>query len=393
MSGMPMAHLLVDLTFHGFGHVGQTAPVIIRLRELMPSLEITIRTGVPVQHLKSRLPCSFNYVPDSTDIGMPMHSFREVDRVGCLRAYRMLHDDWEDRVQACALATREIDPDMVLSNASYLALAAARRASILSVGFSSLNWADIYAFYAEGEPHAGRIVSQMRDAYRCANRYLKVTPGMPMDWFPNTVPIGPVAQVGQKRRKELLARLGLPDHTKLLLVAFGGMPVSIDCSSWPKIPNTHFLVPANWSGKPEICTPLDTLAIPFADLVRSCDAVIAKPGYGIVAEAACNGTALLSVPRTDWPEQDILVNWFACHGAIRTISLDQIVSGDLAVLVDEIIPRPGLRPTRRPQPTGIEEAARALQDYLITRPRRIEPYQHPQLHQRPHILRPIASTS
>jgi UDP-N-acetylglucosamine:LPS N-acetylglucosamine transferase len=40
--------------------------------------------------------------------------------------------------------------------------------------------------------------------------------------------------------------------------------------------------------------PLDR---PIADLLCSVDAVLAKPGYGTFAEAACNGTPLLYLRR------------------------------------------------------------------------------------------------
>ena len=363
-----MAHLLIDLTFHGYGHVGQTAPVIRRLRELEPNLKITVRSAIPFKHLASRLPVPFHHLPVATDLGIPMLSFREVDRAECLRAYESLHENWDRAVDTCAKATRDVAPDLVLSNASYLALAAAERAGIPSIGYSSLNWADLYEFYSAGELNADRIVGEMRDAYRSADLFLKVQPSMPMNWLPNAVEIGAVAQIGSNRRREILDRLHLPGDSRLVLAAFGGMPVEIDCSAWPDIPNTHFLVPFNWRGKPGACTPLDTLAMPFADLVRSCDAVMAKPGYGIVVEAACCGTAFLSVPRLDWPEQDILVEWLKRHGTIGTISPDRLVSGDIASVLKELVPIAGRRRASCLKPTGIEEAAHFLHERLAGAP-------------------------
>ena len=42
------------------------------------------------------------------------------------------------------------------------------------------------------------------------------------------------------------------------------------------------------------------------DLIRAADAVLGKLGYGFVSECVTNGTALIYVPRVDWPEERFL---------------------------------------------------------------------------------------
>ena len=50
------------------------------------------------------------------------------------------------------------------------------------------------------------------------------------------------------------------------------------------------------------------------DLIRSCDVLLTKPGYGAFTEAACNGTSVLYVARDDWPEEPWLSRWLVAHG-------------------------------------------------------------------------------
>lgn len=42
------------------------------------------------------------------------------------------------------------------------------------------------------------------------------------------------------------------------------------------------------------------------DLIHAADAVLGKLGYGFVSECVTAGTALIYVPRVDWPEERYL---------------------------------------------------------------------------------------
>jgi len=354
-------HLLIDISHHGFGHLGQTAPVIARLSRQLPGLSLTFRTTVPRRHIASRLPVRFNHVAKATDIGVIMNSLLEVDRGATANAYAAVHVNWQAAVDACARETEVLAPDLVLSNASYLALAGAARAGIPCLGYGSLNWVDIYRFYCIQDRRAPLILDQMMAAYASASTFLTITPHLPMAWLPGTRQFGPVAQIGRDRRAEILARLGLGPSVRLVLVAFGGMPLPIDCSAWPTLPGSHFLTPRDWCIPGDGFTSIDRMDLPFEDLLRSCDAVISKPGYGIVVEAACNGTPLIYVPRHDWPEQDILINWLEDHGVARRIPADRLIEGDLGAPLDDIMAAPV---SSEPRPTGISEAARYLHTCL-----------------------------
>ena len=350
-------HLLIDISHHGFGHIGQTAPVIERLSQLLPELTLTLRTTVPRGHLASRLSTSFTYVAKATDVGMVMDSLCQVDRGATADAYAGFHLGWAEKVENCARETEALAPDLVISNASYLALAGAARAGIPCVGYGSLNWADIYRVYCLHDQTAPAILDQMMAAYSCASTFLKLEPHLPMTWLADAQRIGPVAQTGKNRRTEILTQLGLSRSTRLVLAAFGGMPLPVDCTSWAPLPDCHFLVPADWRSSGNGFTPIDRLDLPFEDLLRSCDVVISKPGYGIVVEAACNGKPLIYVPRLDWPEEEIFVDWLGRHGIVRAITADQLIKGELATTLDDVLSAP-LPPIL--QSTGIDEAAQIL---------------------------------
>src|SRR3989338_1096384 len=142
-----MPHLVVSISGHGFGHVAQTAPILNRLHERMPRLQLTVRSAVPLSHLRSRIHAPFAYLPGEGDIGMEMSSALDVRVDESRAAYRAFHADWDACIAGEARLLRELKADFILSNVGYLPLAGAQRAGIPNAALCSLNWADIYSHY------------------------------------------------------------------------------------------------------------------------------------------------------------------------------------------------------------------------------------------------------
>ena len=49
------AHLFIDISSHGFGHLAQVAPVVGALIGQRPDLRLTLRTGLPIVPPPARL--------------------------------------------------------------------------------------------------------------------------------------------------------------------------------------------------------------------------------------------------------------------------------------------------------------------------------------------------
>ena len=163
-----MPHLLVDISSHGFGHVGQTAPVVNELARRIPDLRVTLRTAAPHFLLQHRFHCDFSHIPVASDFGMKMANAVDVQAEESAAAYRVFHADWGGKVEREAHAMRALKPDLLLANVPYLSLAAARVAGVRAVGMCSLNWADIYRHYCAGDIASRAIHAQMLEAYNSA---------------------------------------------------------------------------------------------------------------------------------------------------------------------------------------------------------------------------------
>lgn len=352
-----MPHLLTDISSHGFGHLAQTAPVLNELRRRLPDLRLTVSSGLPRAKLAERIQGEFRHIPQASDFGMAMANAVEVLPEQSAAAYAEFHHDWEHRVAQEAARFAELAPDAVLSDVSYLALAAADSAGIPAIAMCCLNWADIYQHYCGADPGAAEIRRHMLDAYNSARCFLKVQPTMPMPGLRNAREIGPIAQSGENRRAQIDTLLGLKGNEKLVLVAMGGIHMRLPMEDWPRIPGVRWLVQSSWQVRHADAIELESLALPFVDVLRSCDALLTKPGYGSFAEAALNATPVLYLRRTDWPEEPYLIAWLKAHGACLEVERGNLMRGNVADELRALFALPTLTP---PLPSGAAQAADVL---------------------------------
>lgn len=361
---MPVPHLFAALSSHGFGHLAQAAPVLNELRRRLPALRLSVQCALPREVLCCRIDGDFELIAEETDFGMVMANALDVDLGASRAAYLAFHAGWTARLaREQALLTR-LKPDLVFADIPYLPLAAAARVSIPAVALCSLNWADVLRAYYPGDHELAAVRDTMLDAYHGAARFLCPAPSMSMPDLTNTQAIGPIAAIGRDRRAQIHARLGLSESEILVLVGLGGIDYRLPIERWAEAPGVRWLVPAAWGIEHGTVSYLESLAdMPFLDLLRSCDVLLTKSGYGSFAEAVCNDIPVLYLKRPDWPEEPGLSQWLRTHGNALDISLDRLLAGDLRGLLLELLAQP-----RRPDltPDGIEQAVAYLAGHLPT---------------------------
>jgi len=356
LNGIP--HLLLAVTGHGYGHLAQCAPVVNRLRELQPGLQLTVMSNLPHAVLSSRLAGDFTHLAVETDAVMCMHSAWRVDVPATCRAWREFHRDWEAGVRGEVERLREISPDLLLADIPYRLLLAARQAGIPAVALCSLNWAAMHAVYCDGEADGAVIRAQMHAGYAAADSFLTPAPSLPMPELDNVHAIGPIARTGEVRRREILAWLNRPSGTRLVLVALGGIDSPLPLADWPHMDRVVWLFDRPLAGDRDDFVDFTRLPLPFIDLLTSSDAVLTKPGYGTYAEAICNGVPLLTLARHDWPETPHLNAWAQTHGRFAEITPAGFQCGDFAEALETLWSQPS--PTAVPSPSGITQAAELL---------------------------------
>ena len=353
-------HLLADISGHGYGHLAQTAPVLNALRLRLPAVQFSIRSSLPHALLQQHIVGDFTHIPLASDFGLSMTSAMDVDVPGSIQRYRDFHAHWETQVADYAQQLRQIQPTVVLSNISYLALAAAHTAQIPALAMSSLNWLDVFFAYVGNAPGLATIRGQMCAAYNNANVFLRLAPGIPMPQIQRLIDIAPVARHCTANPTRLRALLNLDATPRLILIAMGGILMPLP-TSWPIIPGVYWIAPrASALARADMCI-LEQIEMSFGEVLASCDAVITKSTYGTFVEATLCATPVLYVARPDWPEQPGLATWISEHNRAHAIRRAQYDQGQFATALEALLkqsPKPPL------EITGMQAAAGLIADCL-----------------------------
>ena len=361
---VPPPHLVACIASHGWGHLSQTIPIVAALRARRPGLRVTVRTGLDATLVRERFAAAD--VPlervehDGTEFGFAMRDALTIDDETSLARYGALHAARDAHLDAQRDALRALGPDVLLANVGWLPIAAAASLRVPAFGVCSLNWADLLEARHPGRADVAEIVAWMRDAYRRADALFALEPGMPFDAYPNRVRVAPIARTGVARPGALRAALGAPPDARVMLVAFGGIPLPIDTRAWRLPAGWHAVASFPGAADAPGVRPFDALGWPYLDVLASVDALVAKPGYGTFAEAGFASRDTLAVPRDDWPESPHLVDWLARHARVATIGMDAVRAGRFGDGLAELASRPARAPA-----TG--DGAAAIADAIAAR--------------------------
>lgn len=357
-----MPHLFVDISSHGFGHLGQVAPVLNALCDGRP-VTLTIRSGLPATVLRRRLAAPFRHIPEASDFGYVMHTAIDLDLSATALRYQAFHQDWPAKVAAEAQFLSSLGVDAVFSDVAYLPLAGAAQAGIPAVAMCSLNWAELFRDNFGSEDWAETIAREMTQAYQSAQVFLRVSPGLPMADLVNRREIGPVCAMAAADRPGVAAQLGLALEQCWVLLAMGGIELPLDLACWPVLPNIQYLVPRSlYVARPDVVL-LDDEKVDFKDVLAAVDVVLTKPGYGAFVEAACHGKAVLYVTRTHWKEGIFLADWLHRHARARVVSREMLLEGELAEALAAVLAQ---TPPAVPAPSGVREAVAVLEACLAS---------------------------
>ena len=78
----------------------------------------------------------------------------------------------------------------------------------------------------------------------------------------------------------------------------------------------------------------------YVSLLSACDAVVTKPGYGIVADCLANRVAMLFTDRGPFREYDILAQALPRLGRARYVPRDDVLAGRLGPHLDALLASP-----------------------------------------------------
>lgn len=330
------ASIFVALSSHGFGHAAQTCVVLNALAESRSGLTFDITTNVPHDFLIQRLRCSFEYRQEKVDPELVMESSLKVLPRETFDSYSTWFSQWDAHVEHYTKQLEKQRSALVLTNVAFTVAPAAKRAGIPVLGFCSLNWADIFAHYCGHFDGAMAQIKQMQQAYGDLDRFIRLTPAMPMSWLRNAVSVPPIVRFGVDQRQRIIDDLGVKQEHRLVLVGFGGIDTPLPLKSWPMASDISWLFPAGVHTIRKDMLSLTDLNLSYIDALASCDVVVTKPGYGTFVEAAFAAKPVVYIERDDWPEQPYLVDWLGKYVATEGVQKREFYSGNFLKEVNAV---------------------------------------------------------
>ena len=352
------------ISAHGYGHAAQVVPVLNKLGTLVPDLKAVLRTSVPASFFQDRLTIPWDLQSVRQDVGCVQKGPLQIDIPATWEGHTRFHAQWEQRVEQEVSALQSAGPQVILADTPYLAVCAGLEAGIPAVALANFTWNEILEPFADPhQSHHQAILATIRQSYGHADLALRIIPGLPLASCSKVLDIGPIAEPATSRRQELRAHLHLDPTEQVVLVGFGGIPLtSLPWDQMKQMLGYHFVVDGiSVQSSPRIHS-LSTLPFSFKTLLASVDIVMTKPGYGTIVEAVALGLGVIYVRRYNFADEAPLVAFLHQYGRGHELSLADFCSGHWQPALEAIRHAPAaLTP---PPCTGAEDAARQLVSYF-----------------------------
>lgn len=363
-----MATVVCYVSGHGFGHAVRVMEVVNALWHRRPDVHVAIRTPAPTWFFDINLDGPFTLTPCQLDTGAVQRDSLHVDPEASLQAYAALARGKARLVAAEVAALAPARPALVLADIPALAFDVAARLGIPGVAMTNFSWDWIYADYVEDFPSYAGLVDDLRSSYARATLLLRLPLHGDLSAFPRVRDIPFVARRARLGPAEARRRLGLPQNQRLVLLSFGGLGVALQAA--PSAPAGVLFVtnqPLFDGAVTPWCHSIPTekmaaAGVRYEDLVAASDAVMTKPGYGIVAECIANATPMVYTPRGRFAEYACLLPGIAAHLPYVEMTNDDLYAGRWRDTLDQVLARD--RHPSTADVSGAAAAARALLEFL-----------------------------
>jgi L-arabinokinase len=362
---------------HGFGHASRCVELINTLQDRSPGLRVSVRSTVAPWLITQTARHGIALERVECDTGILQIDSLRLDEAETLRRATAFMDALPGRIDDEVRALRALGASLVVADIPAFGVAVGRAAGLPTVALGNFSWDWAYAAYDGGADVAERIAA----IYRTADLALRLPLWGGFAAFPRVVDLPLIARRARHDRETVRRAFGWPAHAKLALVSFGGYGVGgIDLEALNRIEGWQVLVsgsapltrlPAKKGPGPFLADGailhLDEPAMyargfTYEDVVRAVDAVVTKPGYGIIAECAANGTAMLYTSRGNFAEYAVLVAGMPALVRSAFIGHDDLYAGRWGVHLDALVAQPSV--TMSPRVDGADVAATLLLEML-----------------------------
>ncbi len=357
-----MPHICYYVTGHGLGHASRAQAVAQVLLE-DEHWSIEFRTPAPR--------CSFNWLLDERC---------KLNRVtlepGVIQRDPFMHDplatltEWSKVLSGLDVFTsteaqhlRREKCDLVISDCSPLACAAAKRAALPCLVIGNFTWDWILGEYLPEHPPFQEVIAKIRRLYQSADLYLRLPMSHENTCFRQEISCDFIARRHHLAPARVRSVLGLQESDTMVLLSFGGHNFSqLNLGRIHDIPGLFSVWDDPRSQPPGLLSAANR-GLLYTDLIRAADVILTKPGFSIIAECIAQRTPVAYSPRTGFRENILIedylrrVNW-----PCLPLTIDALLDGSWIQSVAAFIRTPHVFGTISTQ--GAEQAAEIIHRYV-----------------------------
>jgi L-arabinokinase len=377
------AAIVFYVSGHGFGHASRVIEVINAMLARRPETRVGVRTSAPRWLFDLAVKGKVTFGTLECDTGVVQSDALTLDEADSIRRSAAFHSDLVTRAASETRVLRELGAGLIVGDIPPLAFAVGGAAGIPSIGLGNFTWDWIYADYPRVRL-APSLLPTIRGAYAKASMALRLPMSAGFESFSTIRDIPFIARHARRSREEVCKLLRIPADKPLVLSSFGGYGVSgLDSEVLGGFKKYTILattnVPLSRTRKETTVERRGSLVIineeamydagvRYEDLVGAAEAVVTKPGYGIIAECIANDAAILYTSRGHFPEYDLLVEEMPKHLRSAFISHEDLFDGRWEPHLDKLLAQPKLK--KKPDTTGADVAADILLKALDKPPRK-----------------------
>jgi hypothetical protein len=369
---------------HGFGHASRSIEVINAILAQRPETRVGVRTSAPRWLFDLTVKGKVTYSTLECDTGVVQVDALTLDEADSIRRAASFHSDLVTRAASETRALRELGAGIIVGDIPPLAFAVGASAGIPSIGLGNFTWDWVYADYPRVRL-APSLLPAIRGAYAKASMALRLPMSGGFESFSNVRDIPFIARHASRTREEVCKQLKIPSDKPIVLASFGGVGLSgLDVEVISKFKKytviTAVTAPLGRAQKNAPASErkgsfvtineeaLYNIGLRYEDLVGASDAVVTKPGYGIVSECIANDAAILYTSRGHFPEYDVIVEEMPKYLRSAFISHDDLFAGKWESQLDKLLSQAKVK--KKPETNGAAVAADILLKALDKPPKK-----------------------
>ncbi len=325
-----MSSILYYITGHGYGHAVRSYQVIRALASARPDLSLHVRTTAP-EWLFRNSPTPVVYSRQSLDVGIVQRDSLRMELAQTLAACRQLRDRLPEIIERDLSFIKANNIRLIVGDTPPLCFEIAARAEIPSVSITNFTWDVIYQAYLAEYPAFAPLIDEMTAFYGKASLALTLPYPCDTSRFARQQAIPWVARRSLLTKKDARKKFQLPELAPIIILSFGGL--GLNRLPWLRLRQQKEFLFVTTGDVRQSNGNVRVLPEPqsdYQDLVRACDAIVTKPGYGIVADVLAHQVPILYTDRGEFPEYPRLVEALRDCATSEYISQDELLDGNLA---------------------------------------------------------------